>query len=126
MSEEANLEATYQEMVFNLFKPGQAILAALTPEKAQLLHGAVGIAGEAGELLDAVKKNTIHGKELDRTNAIEELGDLEFYLEAVRQVLDVSRAEVLEANYKKLGVRYASGTYSDAQSAARADKAGDI
>lgn len=37
---------------------------------------ATGVSGEAGELLDAVKKSVVYKKPLDRENVVEELGDL--------------------------------------------------
>ena len=49
----------------------------------------VGVSGEAGELLDAVKKAVIYRKPLDLENVIEELGDLEFYMEGLRQGLEI-------------------------------------
>lgn len=114
----------YPEMVVTLAKPGQAIQDSLTPDRCHLLHMTMGISGEAGELLDAIKKVVIYGKPLDITNIIEELGDLEFYLEGLRQGLDITREETLDANKcKLLGKRYASGSYSDAQAIDRADKA---
>jgi NTP pyrophosphatase (non-canonical NTP hydrolase) len=85
------------------------------------LHAAVGIAGEAGELLDAVKKEWVYGKPLDVENVIEELGDLEFYMQAMRQMIGVSRNEVLAANMEKLRKRYPQG-YTDANAIARLDK----
>jgi hypothetical protein len=36
-----------------------------------MLHCVVGISGEAGELLDAVKKTWVYGKALDHDNLIE-------------------------------------------------------
>lgn len=59
---------TYSDMVRNLFKrmPGHG---------AAMLHAAVGIAGESGELRAG------H----DRKNLIEECGDIEFYIEAAWQ-----------------------------------------
>lgn len=87
-----------------------------------LLHASVGLSGEAGELLDAVKKHWVYGRELDIENVIEELGDLEFYAQAMRSVLGLSRHEVLQANVEKLLKRYPVG-YTDAQAIARADKA---
>lgn len=118
------IDATpYDEMVAALAKPGTAIIEALTPSKAYVLHMAVGVSGEAGELLDAIKKYTIYGKPLDRKNVVEELGDLEFYMEGLRAAFNITRSETLTDNkYKLLGKRYASGTYSDAQAIERADK----
>lgn len=114
----------YAAMVAALAKPGAAIQASLTPERCHLLHMVLGISGEAGELLDAVKKATIYGKPLDRENVVEELGDLEFYMESLRQGLGITREEILQANVAKLGARYAAGKYSDKAAIARADKNG--
>jgi len=84
---------------------------------------ATGVSGEAGELLDAVKKAVIYDKILDRDNVIEELGDLEFYMEGVRQLLEISREETLSRNMEKLVVRYHNYQYSDAAAQERKDKA---
>lgn len=106
---------SYEEMVARLF-------ASRSHGVDGLVHAAMGIAGEAGELLDAVKKTWVYGKPLDLDNVIEELGDLEFYLQAMRQLLDVTRGEVLAENRRKLYARYPSG-YSHADAIARRDKA---
>lgn len=106
-------------MVAALVKNGQDILKELTPEQADLLHMGVGV---SGELLDAIKKHAIYGKPLDRENVIEELGDLEFFMERIRQIIGVSREETIAANVAKLGKRYSKGTYSNEQAQARADK----
>jgi NTP pyrophosphatase (non-canonical NTP hydrolase) len=86
-----------------------------------LMHCAVGIAGEAGELLDAVKKLWVYGKALDHANAIEELGDIEWYMEAMRGLLGVTRDQVIAANVAKLEKRYPTH-YSDELALARLDK----
>jgi NTP pyrophosphatase (non-canonical NTP hydrolase) len=113
---------SHAELVTALAKPGAEIAANMTPLEAHLLHMAVGIAGEAGELLDAIKKAVIYKKPLDIDNVIEELGDLEFYMEGLRQGTTISRELVLAQNIAKLSKRYSSGSYSDKQAAARADK----
>jgi NTP pyrophosphatase (non-canonical NTP hydrolase) len=116
-------EHFYARMVAGLAKPGAEIVATLTAEDAHQLHMAVGIAGEAGELLDAVKKAAIYRKPIDRANVVEELGDLEFYMEGLRQGLGITREEVLAGNISKLSKRYATLTYSDSAAQQRADKA---
>lgn len=58
----------YDQMVRNLFKP-------MDTQAATVLHAAVGIAGEVAELLVA---NSIE-------NLVEEMGDIEFYIEAAFQ-----------------------------------------
>jgi NTP pyrophosphatase (non-canonical NTP hydrolase) len=112
----------FEEMVKALAKPGEHVRGGLTDDSAHALHMAVGVSGEAGELLDAVKKHAIYCKPLDRANVVEELGDLEFYMEGLRQGLGITRQETIDGNVAKLGVRYASGAYSNAQAQDRADK----
>lgn len=109
-------------MVATLVKPGEAIVGSLTPENAHLWHMATGVAGEAGELLDAIKKVVVYQKEPDIKNIIEELGDLEFYMGALRTALNLNRDDILEANIGKLGRRYEGHRYSDDAAQARADK----
>lgn len=116
----------HHQLVQALAKPGADIVATLTPESAHLLHMAVGVSGEAGELLDAVKKAAIYVKPIDRENVIEELGDLEFYMEGLRQGLGITREETLKANIAKLSKRYASGKYSNQQAQERADKQSEL
>lgn len=111
----------HSKMVTNLKKPGAHILASLDAKKCDLLHMAIGICTEAGELLDAVKKHVMYEKDLDENNVIEELGDLEFYMEGIRQTLALNRSEILEDNFNKLAKRYGA-TYSNRAAVKRADK----
>ena len=90
----------------------------------QLVHAAMGISGEAGEFLDCIKKHVIYGQPLDLKNAIEELGDIEFYLEAARTVLVLNREQILLANIAKLNKRYAN-EFTTEESIARVDKIGE-
>ena len=117
-----SVNVQHSEMVSALAKDGEAIRSEMTALNAHLLHMAVGIAGEAGELLDAIKKAVIYNKSLDLENVIEELGDLEFYMEGLRQGLDLDREETLAHNLAKLGTRYAGLRYSDQAAQERADK----
>lgn len=116
-----SLQVQHSDMVRALVKPGHMISIDLTPQEADLWHGATGVSGEAGELLDAVKKHVIYKKELDVVNVIEELGDLEFYMEQIRQNLGLNREEILMHNINKLSSRY-NNKYSDEAAQARADK----
>jgi NTP pyrophosphatase (non-canonical NTP hydrolase) len=115
-------ELEHQHTVTALAKPGQDVVNGLNARSAHLLHMAVGVAGEAGELLDAVKKHAIYGADLDIENVIEELGDLEFYLQGIRQELKLSRSAVLAENIRKLKIRYGTH-YSNEAASARKDKA---
>jgi len=112
----------YSEMIAALVKPGAVIQNSLTSNSINLWHMATGISGEAGELLDAIKKHVIYNKALDVENVIEELGDLEFYMEGLRQALNITREETIKKNIEKLSVRYHGLTYSDQKAQDRADK----
>lgn len=105
----------YDQFVRWLFKPGS--------EQVMALHTAIGVAGEAGELADAIKKEYIYGKPRDLPNIIEELGDLEWYMQSVRNHYGISRKSILQANADKLSKHYVSLRYSDAAAINRADKA---
>jgi NTP pyrophosphatase (non-canonical NTP hydrolase) len=115
-------EQLYSEMVAALIKPGEQMVEEITPHTAHLNHMALLLAGETGELVDAIKKHTIYGKDLDFVNVIEEMGDIEFALEALRAALGINRDEVLSHNVEKLALRYAKGQYSDQAAKDRADK----
>lgn len=117
-------EQEHQEMVSRLVKPGAVILESLNSSKVNLLHAAVGVCTEAGELLDAIKKNCVYEKELDRENVIEELGDLEFYMEQMRQAIMANRDEVLQANIDKLHKKRYPNGYTNEAAIDRADKTG--
>lgn len=116
-------QINFEDMVAVLVKPGDAILESLSPQDCHILHMVVGISGEAGELLDAIKKQVIYRKPLDRENVVEELGDLEFYMEGLRQELNITREEVIAGNISKLGKRYEGFKYSNGAAQSRADKA---
>lgn len=75
-----DLYRAYTEMVQRLAKPGQEIANTLSAQDAHLLHMAIGLSGEAAELLTAVLNS-------DRENVIEELGDLRFYGTGLRVML---------------------------------------
>jgi len=214
------VELDFQEMVANLAKNGQEIVESLNAQKAHILHMAIGISGEAGEilsgvkgnntiteqlsnsipkrpiaifknfiftsiavsleetemvtsikksdiefmiandktseagfafkyvdevnqeylkkiyiamditisasnLLDLIKKYVVYGKEIDIKNIIEELGDMEFYMEGLRKAFNITREDTLIENIKKLGTRYGQGKYSDLDAQVRADKIGE-
>lgn len=112
----------YSQMGAALKKPGGQLLKEATPETLDLLHMAVGVSGEAGELLDAVKKHAVYGKKIDRENVVEELGGIEFFMEGLRQNLNITRAKTLRYNARQLAKRYPGDRYSNDDAIARKDK----
>lgn len=115
-------ELVWTEMVASLSKPGNDILRELDPHLVNIWHMASGISGEAGEIIDAIKKCVVYRKPLDRENVIEELGDIEFYLQGLRDALNIGRAYTLSRNFDKLAKKRYKNGYTDEAAIERADK----
>lgn len=111
----------YEEFVASRCKPGQDILDSLTPEKCHLWHMATGVGSDAGELVDAIKKYVIYGKDLDAENLKEECGDVLFFITGVCNEMGWDLDEIMAANQQKLEKRYPT-TYSDKDAIERKDK----
>lgn len=109
-----NAEVEYKDFVARLFKHDT--------DDMEHMHAALGVAGEAGELADAIKKHVVYGKPLDRNNVVEELGDLRFYMQQIMNMHGITDEEVLQGNATKLNKRYHTGAYSNEAAIARADK----
>jgi NTP pyrophosphatase (non-canonical NTP hydrolase) len=79
------------------------------PGAPTLIHAALGIGGEAGEVVDLVKKYC-GGRIEDRAELIsalkEEVGDLLWYVALLLSNTDLTLGEVLDANVAKLDKRY--------------------
>lgn len=73
---------------------------------ADMIHSAMGIFTEAAEFLAAVYESCFQGQSFDATNAIEELGDLEWYMAVMRRRLRISQEQVQQTNIAKLKTRY--------------------
>ncbi len=74
--------------------------------KERLLHAGIGIATESGEFLDALKKSIFYGKELDKVNLKEELGDLLWYIAIAMDELGTDFETEMRRNIEKLKTRY--------------------
>lgn len=72
----------------------------------RLLHAAIGMCTETGELQDQLKKHIFYGKPLDTTNLVEEMGDLMWYVGIMCDTLKVSLEDVMIKNIAKLKARY--------------------
>ena len=98
----------YKELVLKTeSKDFDAISSRLKDKRAiRLLHGSCGIATEAGELLDTIKKYAFYGKEIDTVNLVEEIGDLMWYSAIILDELNVDFEDVMNKNINKLKARY--------------------
>lgn len=179
------MKERHTTLVKALAKDGDLIINGLIPSSAHLLHMAVGLSGEVGELIENRLTNGTH------ENRVEEFGDIEFYyngiinqfkgisreiqpdvninfegdslhllhlsmsasnlldvikkfaiyesplnltkltfeLHEVRRALinlyhvyGITLGQAIEANIRKLRVRYESGTFTNEQAQLRADK----
>ncbi len=87
------MNISHPELVRRLSKSGYEISDHLTPADCVLIHMIIGITGEVGELVDTLKRYLIYQQPLDLPNVVEELGDLEFFLEGLRQELGLTREQ---------------------------------
>lgn len=111
---------SYRDFVKSRIKDKQEILQSITARKMGLIHMAMGLAGEAGEVLEVIKKHTMYNNPLDLEKAIKELGDVMFYLEGLMGELGVNADIVRNANIEKLTKRYPTN-YSDSLAKERLD-----
>ena len=79
------------------------------PHSMRLAAFGLGVAGEAGEVADLIKKHVGHGHGLDRDKVIKELGDVLWYVTALAEMCSVSLSQVMLENARKLRVRYPNG-----------------
>ncbi len=94
-------------------------LANRTEQKDRSIHdrflqNALGIAGEAGEVADLIKKWKFHGHPYDREKLKKELGDVLWYLAGVASAADMTLSEVAVGNIDKLTLRYPTGFSNEA------------
>lgn len=95
--------------------------ATIDTNKYDLLHATLGIAGESGELVDAIKKHVIYNKPLDIENVREEVGDIMWYIALLCRTLDFKLGDIFQENIDKLAKRYPE-KYSDELAVKRLDK----
>lgn len=102
----------YESFVSSMLKPMHS--------RDQLVHCALGLVGESGEVAELVKKQFAYGKEFSYTDMDGELGDVLFYLVAMMQQCGTSMEAIMLKNVAKLQQRYPKG-YSDKAAIDRVD-----
>ena len=84
------------------------------PIEDQIANAAMGLAGEAGEVIDAIKKHLYQGHDIELDDIAEELGDVLFYWTWLAVlVFGFDRAEIMLRNAVKLKARYPEGFDSE-------------
>jgi NTP pyrophosphatase (non-canonical NTP hydrolase) len=91
---------------------------AIYPEGSRVTYPALGLAGEAGEVCELIKKAIRDGApgpdgglaiEIDATKAVLELGDVLWYLAALAGDLGLSLGDIATMNIAKLNSRAERG-----------------
>lgn len=82
-----------------------------------LLNAVLGIAGEAGEIADMVKKWLYHGYDLDVEKLDKEVGDQLFYLGLYANARGILLSQIAQQNINKLSARYPNGFSTEANKA---------
>lgn len=82
-------------------------------ELDMLKSGLMGLCGESGECMDALKKALYQGHTLDREKMAEELGDALWYVAVAAQGLGYSLRDIAVMNNRKLARRYPNGFEAD-------------
>lgn len=75
----------------------------------ELANFALGLAGEAGETVDYLKKVLFHGEPMDSTKLTDELGDVLWYVAALASAAGLSLEDIAAYNSLKLLQRYPDG-----------------
>ena len=116
MINETDLEAwgyykdttTYKDMTLSSYQRA-ASSTAIYPTQHAITYPALGLAGEAGEVANKVKKIIRDGK-LDKAALKGEIGDCLWYIAALCRDLNIDLGDVAKANLEKLQDRKARGT----------------
>lgn len=92
-----------------------AMKTAIFPKRDGYAYTALGLAGEAGEIANKVKKFIRDGYTEDElpgkiNDLQDELGDVLWYVAAMAQVLDTTLEQVAKNNIHKLAERQVNGT----------------
>lgn len=79
----------------------------------RLIIAALGLAGEAGEFANMVKKKTAHKHQISEEELADELGDVLWYAAEAASACGLDLSEIAEMNVEKLRKRYPDGFSSE-------------
>ncbi len=82
---------------------------AYSEQEIFIVWNTLGLAGEAGEVVDCIKKMIFHNHGLDIEELKKELGDVCWYLAAIATKLNIDLESIMSANIEKLKTRYPEG-----------------
>ncbi len=73
----------------------QAATTAVYPISAKLQYPVFGLCGEAGEVMERLKRSLRSGKPIDRDGLIDELGDVLWYISAICTDIGITLSAVV-------------------------------
>lgn len=82
---------------------------AIADNENLILNGAMGLNGEAGEVIDMLKKYMFQGHNLDIEHIAKELGDCLWYIAVCAKGAGYTLDEIAQMNVSKLRKRYPDG-----------------
>ena len=88
---------------------GKPFGAKFSDGELMLVWNGLGLAGEAGEVVDHIKKGIFHKHGIDQEKMVEEIGDLLWYAAALCTNLGVPLSDAMQKNIEKLKKRYPDG-----------------
>ena len=100
-------------MNFNEYQKLAERTAGQMSSEKRLANFAMGVAGEAGEVCDYLKKVLFHGHDLDKSVLEKELGDVLWYIATLANTVDLNMEDIAEKNIAKLKRRYPEGFSSE-------------
>lgn len=110
--------------VYDQFRANvQRLFVKPQDKTGRMVHAALGLNTEAGEIGTDIKAKWIYGREIDLDAVLYEAGDCLFYLDAILCELGFTLEDAMVANIAKLKMRYPNG-YSDEAANSRKDEAG--
>lgn len=77
-----------------------------TLEREPVVGFALGLTGEAGEVVDDIKKRVFHGRDIPIEHTAEELGDVLWYVANIATQYGLSLDDIVQQNVEKLTKRY--------------------
>lgn len=93
----------------NDFQIGCLSTIGSTETEHLIMNGSLGLGGEAGEVLDLVKKWRFQGHEFDVRKIAEELGDVMYYVATLATGIGYDLETIMDMNQAKLRRRYPNG-----------------
>ncbi|MEK6221443.1 MAG: nucleoside triphosphate pyrophosphohydrolase family protein [Chloroflexota bacterium] len=98
------------DLTFNKYQELALRTASVDREEDQRkIIAALGLAGEAGEFANLIKKLTAHGHAISTEKLVEELGDVLWYLSEAASACGLTLDNIAENNIAKLVERYPDG-----------------